>query len=314
MRDKTIPKQLLFSKLYFWVAKLFLNLGYFKGSTRLINIISTLAPIKMGRFRHPLGFTWDVGSRDTLRTYLTSCEPFTTKLVTLLGADIQSFICVGANRGWYPLVLGVKSKELKIFAFECNSVIFDDLFQNVTSNSNQSHLFEFAIGEKEALEPIYMPVGGNEGMSTLYPQEDFSGNVGLIEFVNVRTLDSSLAQYLNTLGKTLILMDIEGGEFKALLGAKKIITLWKPMVILELNPKMLKAADSSVGAILSYFENLAYSVFWIDEREKIIRVDNANQLPHLNYLPENTGANYLFLPADINLAIIQDYLILSRVS
>ena len=35
---------------------------------------------------------------------------------------------------------------------------------------------------------------------------------------------------------------------------------------------------------------------------------------HLNYLPENTGANYLFLPADINLAIIQDYLILSRVS
>jgi FkbM family methyltransferase len=307
-------KHYFFSKFYFWVTRLFLYLGYFKGSTRLINVVSTLTPIVTGRFRHPLGFTWDIQSRDAFRTYLSSCEPFTTKLVTLLGGDAQSFICVGANRGWYPLALGAKSKVLQIFAFECNTLIFDSLLQNITSNSNQSQLFEFAIGDKEAHEPIYMPTGGNEGMSTLYPQEDVSSNLGLIEFVNVQTLDASLAQHLDTLGETLILMDIEGGEFKALLGAKKIMNLWNPVVILELNPKMLRAADSSAEDILSYFEKLQYSVFWIDEREKLVKVENPHNLPHLNHLPENTGANYLFLPAKRNLKTIQDYFAHSEMS
>lgn len=307
-------KQFFFSKIYFWIAKLFLYLGYFKGSARIINIVSSLIPVKKGRFQHPLGFTWDVQSRDALRTYLASCEPFTTKLVTLLGNDAQSFICVGANRGWYPLVLGAKSKAIQIFAFECNTLIFRSLLNNITANSNQSQIFEFAIGEKEANEAIYMPTGGNEGMSTLYPQEDVLSKLSPIEFVNVRTLDSSLAQHLDTLGKTLILMDIEGGEFKALLGAKEILALWNPVVILELNPNMLRAAESSVEAILNYFERLQYSVFWIDERENLVKVENSHKLPHLNYLPKNTGANYLFLPEEINSETIQNYFASSEIS
>lgn len=96
--------------LYFLAAKIFYSVGYFHGSYRVQTFFSKRLPLVTGRVRHPLGFSWGVSSRDSLSTYLTSCEAFTTKIVLSQAPNVDTFICVGANRGWYPLAFGSKTK------------------------------------------------------------------------------------------------------------------------------------------------------------------------------------------------------------
>ena len=184
--------------LYFLVAKIFYSVGYFHGSSKILMKISGGLPLKVGRIKHPLGFSWMISSRDALSTYLSSCEPFTTKLVLSRAANIDSFICVGANRGWYPLVGGARSKKVRIVSFECNSSIYEELSQNISDNGNQSELHCFAIGDYVAEADLYMPKNGNEGMSTLYPVGEQRQNASIVERVNVTTLDACLVDKLAT--------------------------------------------------------------------------------------------------------------------
>jgi len=282
---------------YFMVAKIFYSLGYFYGSSRILMKISASFPLKVGWFKHPLGFSWMISSRDALSTYLSSCEPFTTKLVLSRVANLDSFICVGANRGWYPLVVGARNKKIQIVSFECNSVIYDELKQNILQNSNQSKLNHLAISDYFGEADLFMPINGNDGMSTLYPVGGRSQNASRVECVSVTTLDSCLFDEFATLGRLLILMDIEGSEMMALKGASQLIQNCSPTLILEINADMLVAAGSSSGELFQYLRAFNYEAYWIDERGNLVQVVGDNQLPHVSILPPRTGANYLFAKA-----------------
>jgi FkbM family methyltransferase len=284
--------------LYFLVAKFFYSLGYFHGSSRIQLKISRNLPLKRGRVMHPLGFSWMISSRDALSTYLSSCEAFTTRIVLSRAASLDSFICVGANRGWYPLAVGAKNKMVRIVAFECNSSIFGELSQNVVENGNQSDLFKFAIGDQVAQKPLYMPKNGNEGMSTLYPSGEEKNEASIVELVNSTTLDVCLLDRFGTFGRSLILMDIEGSEMLALKGASKVLEDCYPSLILEINHELLYEAGTSSDELLAYLREYKYKVYWIDERGKLECVGKNNKLPHIAVLPPHTGANYLFVQED----------------
>ena len=300
--------------LYFLLAKIFYSFGYFHGSSRIQSKISRSLPLTLGRVMHPLGFSWMLSSRDALSTYLSSCEAFSTRLVLFQAVNIDSFICVGANLGWYPLLVGARNKKVRIVAFECNSSIYDELSQNVTENDNQSELYRFAIGDHVSMADLYMPKDGNAGMSTLFPlgkqshgastkhprEPQWMHDSTIVERVDVTTLDVCLSDSLATIGRTLILMDIEGSEMMALKGASRLLRGCSPTLILEINPELLVAADTSASELLQYLRKYDYEVYWIDEREHLVRVGNDNQLPHLSILPPHSGANYLFVKNDEN--------------
>jgi FkbM family methyltransferase len=254
--------------------------------------------MKLGRVRHHLGFSWMISSRDALATYLSNCEAFTTKLVLLQADELDSFICVGANRGWYPLVIGAKNMKTRIVAFECNSSIYDELTQNIIENGNQSKLYRSAIGDHVARVDLYMPKNGNEGMSTLYPMGEKKPEASLIERVDLTTLDVCLVDSFPTIGRVLILMDIEGSEMMALKGATRILRDGSPTLILEINHEMLDEAGTPACDLFSYLRELDYEIYWIDEREHLVPVEKDNKLPHLTVLPPHTGANYLFVKSD----------------
>jgi len=274
---------------------MFYSIGYFRGSSKTLMRISRGLPLKVGRVKHPLGFSWMISSRDALHTFLSSCEPFTTKLVSSMAANIDSFICVGANRGWYPLVVGVKSKKIRIESFECNSAIYEELSQNIEQNGIQSELHRLAISDHVGEAILYMPINGNSGMSTLYPVGEQKQNASIVERVNLTTLDAYLFDQVEILGRLIILMDVEGSELKALKGASQLIRNCSPAIILEINADMLKEAGSSSFELLQYLRGLDYEVYWIDERGNLVIVGSNNQLPHLSILPPHTGANYLFV-------------------
>lgn len=260
-------------------------------------IFSSL-PLSTGFTKHPIGFTWNISTRDALNTYLSSCEAFTTRLVLSQANKIDTFISLGANRGWYPLVAGVKSTKTQIIAFECNSLIFRELSQNISINNNQTELFSFALGDAVKTADLFKPKISNEGMSTLFPVANEIRDATFIERVNVTTLDVTLSDRFAMMGRTLILMDIEGSEMKALKGAKEFLKSCSPALILEINPEMLISSGSSTTELLEYLTDFGYVAFWIDERGKLVQVGSDLELPHLSVLPPHTGANYFFVKDD----------------
>jgi FkbM family methyltransferase len=235
-----------------------------------------------------------ISSRDAFRTYIQSCEPYTTKLVLSNFQNLDSFICVGANRGWYPLLVGTNNSSTKIYAFECNSRIFDELAENVRENDLNIELAAFAIGEAVSRADLFMPLNGNEGMATLFPVGGARSNASMVESVSVTSLDAYFNQRVGDFGRGLILMDIEGSEMKALNGALGILQEYQPSIILEINPVMLEASGSSATEIFEFLRKLDYEINWIDERGRLEPVGMDNKPPHLRILPPGSGANYLF--------------------
>ena len=284
----------LIKGVYHFVAKIFFACGYFPGSFRVHNFLINTLPLQLFRAKHPIGFTWLISSRDAFRTYISSCEPFTTKIILDNFKNVDTFVCVGANRGWYPLVVGSMSRDTKIFAFECNSKIFRELTENVAQNSLNIELSQLAVGEKISNAKLFMPHDGNEGMATLFPIGGEHSNASIIESVNVTTLDDYFFYNMKNFGKGLVLMDIEGSEMKALSGASKLLRELQPSLILEINPEMLQASGSSATQIFEFLRGLGYQIQWIDERGRLELVGLDNVPPHLEVLPNHTGANYLF--------------------
>ncbi len=286
---------MILSKLYFLFAKLFFNLGYFPGSNRLQSFVTNHLPFRTGNFSHPLGFIWPVISKNALKTYISSCEPFTSKVLMSRASEISTFICVGANIGWYPLLIGTQNESTEMFAFECNPEFFSHLQANMLNNEIVINCSSRGISNKESLESLFIPVNGNDGMSTLYPAENETSSDLFIAKVEVTSLDSFFQGREFAEGEVFILMDIEGGEIKALEGANLLIGALKPTLILEINPKMLSQAKSNYIEMFRAFQGNSYDIYWIDERENLVLCTEDLMLPHTSVLPRDSGANYLFV-------------------
>ena len=283
------------SFFYIFFAKLYFR-SNFRGSTRLLNLFFKILPFRPGSVTHPLGFSWEIDSRESLWTFVTSCEKYTTKIVSSQAPVINTFICIGANRGWYPLLVGQKNKSAMIIAFEPNSVTYRILERNVIANKNQSQLFSLAIGETESSANLFSYDESNDGMCTLYPTSSLGKSSSILEEVSIESLDHFLKGRYTDLGKSLILMDIEGSEMQALSGAKAFLEMNRPNVICEVNPILLTASGSNYQELFSFMHHLNYKAFWIDERQELRRLENLEVLPHVAILPYGTGANYLFVP------------------
>lgn len=284
----------IFRVIYYIIARLYFQFNV-RGSTRLLMLISEKLPIRVGKLDHPLGFSWNIDSRESLHTYLASCEVFTSKLLSSSSHEWDSFVCIGANRGWYPLLLGQFNSKIEIVAFECNSKTLKLLENNLSENHSRAKVFEIAIGQHQSKVKLYGYPNSNDGMSTLYPTLENGLISEAVEDVEVDTLDSLLINNEYDFKKVLVLMDIEGGEFLALKGGKEFFSRLKPTLVCEINPILLKAAGSSSQELMQNLYDLNYESFWIDERGKLQKVLDFQELPHLKILPQGSGANYLFI-------------------
>jgi FkbM family methyltransferase len=285
----------LIKKIYFHFARLFFNLGYFPGSSKLQGYFTQRLPLQKGLFAHPLGFTWPIYTRNSLKVYISSCEPYTTKILMSRSNTMNSFVCVGANLGWYPLLVGTQNREIDIYAFECHPMFFNLLEINMANNGIDITCSNFAISDLDSRESLYMPKDGNDGMSTLYPAEDETDSDFVVAHVALTSLDAYFGEREISKGEVFILMDIEGGELKAIEGGKAFLEKYAPTLILEINPKMLAQSNSDFLKMFRFFQSMSYDIYWIDEREDLIQVTETLLFPHTTVLPIDSGANYLFV-------------------
>ncbi|MGB3226251.1 MAG: FkbM family methyltransferase [Desulforhopalus sp.] len=155
-------------------------------------------------------------------------EPEETQLVQSIIPNIDAFVNVGANVGYYSCML--RASNVETFAFEPMPLNLQYLMKNVLANGWDSgiEIFPLALSIAPSIVKIY---GDNTGASLI------SGWAGTAEnnarLVPCSTLDLVLADRL-ACKRVLVIMDIEGAEFDALRGATKLLSqVPRPLWLVE---------------------------------------------------------------------------------
>jgi len=155
-------------------------------------------------------------------------KPVSSFLKSIKG---RIFIDVGANYGYYPLLL--HGNFNKIYAFEPIQQIFEELQRNLKR-----------FGNVECIRKAVSNVDQKVVKLT------YHGNEGLVETV---TLSSSFPER----DIDMIKVDAEGEEWAVLEGAEPILTRIKSWVV-ELHDPLRKEE------IESWFTSRGYSIRWLD--------------------------------------------------
>ena len=286
------------------LAKLIWKGDYFPGKTRFFRLITENLVFAPGIARHHTGFNWIIDSMHAQQMFLYSCEPFTSQVMSTICMNSQYFVDIGANRGWYSVLLKSKNPSLKIYAFEPDPSIYSLLFDNLeqfrgVDSSIQTE--EIALGSINGGAILSTYLEGNDGMMTLFPQEEMK--IESQRDVQVATLDRyfrSDIQIADSSNKFrfLLKIDVEGSELDVVSGGKKFIEALRPIIIMEINLLLLASARTTSAGVFEQMESFGYSGFWLDERGKIVKVKDFNTPPHVKLLGSESGANYIFLPKE----------------
>lgn len=159
-------------------------------------------------------------------------ESFDSSLVTkILQSFDKNFVFydIGANTGWYTMLAASLSPVSSIFCFEPVAEHAECLLESSKLNRFEERvsIHQIALSDSSGKMPILLAGSG----SSL--EKDFlSTNLGS-RMVDIKTLDSFVDE-TNIPLPYFIKIDIEGHEYKALLGAKATILKSSPVLFVEI--------------------------------------------------------------------------------
>jgi FkbM family methyltransferase len=180
-----------------------------------------------------------------------------TNLVKLLKPNF-TFIDVGANAGFYSVIVSKHLHAGKVYSFEPSSFIIERLKENVALN-NCSNIIINQLGLSDKEEVLNLSfTGNNTGGATVYKK---AGSTEYSEKINLIPFDDYYS--LNRIGKIdVIKVDIEGGELGFLKGAEKAIAEnFRLIVVLEMMDEHFRAAGYSAGHLFDYMRNLGFTAY-----------------------------------------------------
>jgi len=169
------------------------------------------------------------------------------------------FFDVGANFGYYSCVLGSDFKQkYRIYAFEPSPDNFVKLQKHITSNSLSHGVHAYQLGLSDSMGYSSM-IGNDLNSGAAY----LSGNSGNIK---VTTLDAFCSQEkVGTLD--FIKIDVEGYEIAVLRGGRDTIKMYKPILLIELNPLTLRRNGLSIQDAANLLKEYGYSLFVIKRKK-----------------------------------------------
>jgi FkbM family methyltransferase len=206
------------------------------------------------------------------------------------------YIDVGANDGSHVNNLIKSYKKINFCLFEANPFNYKKLRQNIKKNK-KIRLYNFALGRKNALIKMFDYKRSGSKLSTSNKKNlKYLVNKKIYSFnVEVKKLDN-----FNFIKKVKIIkIDVEGDELNVLLGAKKLINKFNPIIILEFNSCHIFSRTflRDILNVLKY-----YKVYRILPRGKIISLSDkysASEYEIFSY------QNLLFLPKKENEKILK---------
>ncbi len=169
-------------------------------------------------------------------------------------------IDIGANLGEYTLFMAKRLSNGKVFSFEPMQIIRDQLVENISLNGfTNVQVVGVGLSDQQRVLQIHEVDDVHEGLGTFYLGDRKSKNVQEVPLV---TLDSQI-EPLKIPKINFIKIDVEGSELPALVGARTVITKWRPYVMVEINELTYKAAGYSKEEVAIFFKDLDYRPYSI---------------------------------------------------
>jgi FkbM family methyltransferase len=169
-----------------------------------------------------------------------------------------TFIDVGANAGFYSIILSGLLNRGKVYSFEPNSFTVQRLMDNIALN-NAGNIVVNQVGlsdKEEMLDLVYDT--SNTGSASVYKAASDGKRKE-----SIRLIPFDEYYFSNHIGQIdVIKADIEGGEMKFLLGAEKAIKKnCKLIIVLEMMDEHFRAAGYSSGELFTYMRRLGFEAY-----------------------------------------------------
>lgn len=184
---------------------------------------------------------------------------------------------IGANTGIYSLVAKTVNPAASVFGFDPVKRVFDKYVDNCRLNNFDIKCFETALSDYDGEATIY-DTDSEHTYSVTVNKNTTSSETKTIE-TKIKTKKLSTFILENNIQKIdLIKMDVETHEAEVLNGMGEYISKFKPTFLIEI-------LNDTVGAnVESYFKNLDYLYFNIDEINPPKKVEKIGKSSHFNYL------------------------------
>lgn len=189
-------------------------------------------------------------------------EPHVMRALRAVLRPGDVFADIGAHIGYHSyFAAGLVGPLGAVYAFEPDPDVFERLRRNLESFP-AAHALNVALFEQDteaAFERSAVP--GESGWGTLTTVRDTQRGQRIT--VPCRSLDSwSSSQNLSRL--RLIKLDAEGSEPRVILGARRVLQQFRPVLVLELNGILLRQAGSSAIALQELLRLQRYTIYRIE--------------------------------------------------
>lgn len=166
------------------------------------------------------------------------------------------FVDVGANIGYFSM-LAAQQKAGKVLAIEPIPKTYNMLNMNIKHNlfDNIIEPFNIALGSEERMAKFVTSLGPKNHVE--YEVDKMQVNLPTID-VKVIKLDSLLKKRKEINRIDFIKVDIEGYEYNFLLGARKTIEAFKPMIMMEIEEHRLAKYNVTAEKIYNFMNDLGY--------------------------------------------------------
>jgi len=162
---------------------------------------------------------------------------------------------VGANIGYFSAIAaGLTGDKGQVHAFEPVPQTFSRLQKNLSA-FGWAHPYPFAVGDTSGMHAIYRNKS-EEGWSSLLHNSDLEPS-GEVE--TIRLDDWARERKIERID--FIKMDIEGSEFRALAGAREVLSKFKPTIAAELNADCLARDGRTPADVLGLLGAAGYECF-----------------------------------------------------
>jgi FkbM family methyltransferase len=218
------------------------------------------------------GITWSLDIREAIDLSIFLTGGFQNDIVKVILAEMGSegtLIDVGANRGSVCVPIAKHNERYRVFAIEPVVARCEDIRRTLALNSG--------LSERLSVDQVYLTDGRQ---STAPTEVDASWN--LLEYRRKGNFagaipcstDGCEALTLDWFAKTrsiksvkVIKLDVDGNEYRVLLGAQSLIRAYRPVVVMEWAPSVMARYDSSPSLLRSLFEHLSYTPFVVQRRK-----------------------------------------------
>ena len=217
--------------------------------------------------------------------YYEGCfEPITTSLINKFVKEGMTVLDIGANIGCHTLRFAkLVGDNGKVIAFEPMSWAFSKLNTNIALNG-----FKNITLEKIVLSNI------NQQNQLAYFRTSWKLDGKAVsevkEYVDIFTLDEYVRK-VNLAKIDFIKLDVDGYEYKVLLGGQNTIKKLKPIILVELGKYTLEGCGDNLEDLIDLLISLNYSFY---SEETLVQYKNKDDL--INAVPSDSTINVLCKP------------------